>query len=273
MGESDYKLIIVEGEKREIDIFERVETFFIQKEKFRYINLPANQNIYMLWQLLKADDFQTDIVEIIRETVDGADKVLEGVSRDNIAEVFLFFDLDAHQNNISSTHNQIYSQVVEEMLEVFDNETELGKLYISYPMIEALRDLSAKGCSTYTSSCQIDNAKLNDYKMLSGNGNILGNTGKYGVEEWRLVIKSFAVRLSCLLSLDEVISYDDYKKRVSPATIFYNQQRWFEKAKTFILSAVPEFLLDYFGLSFWKRYIRVKKINKKFCKGQMKKGR
>ena len=140
-------------------------------------------------------------------------------------------------------------------------------------MIEALRDLSAKGCSTYTSSCQIDNAKLNDYKMLSGNGNILGNMGKYGVEEWRLVIKSFAMRLSCLLSLDEVISYDDYKKRVSPATIFYNQQQWFEKGKTFILSAIPEFLLDYFGLSFWKRYIMVKKINKKFCKGQIKKGR
>lgn len=42
MGESDYKLIIVEGEKREIDIFEQIETFFIQKEKFRYVNLPAN---------------------------------------------------------------------------------------------------------------------------------------------------------------------------------------------------------------------------------------
>lgn len=66
MGESDYKLIIVEGEKKEIGIFERVEAFFIQKEKFRYVNLPASQNIYMLWQILKEDDFQTDIVEIIR---------------------------------------------------------------------------------------------------------------------------------------------------------------------------------------------------------------
>lgn len=60
-----------------------------------------------------------------------------GLSREDFSEVYLFFDYDAHQTNLGKAVNE---DVIRQMLESFDNETENGKLYISYPMVEALRD-------------------------------------------------------------------------------------------------------------------------------------
>ena len=96
MNSGGYKLIVVEGEDRENIVLESVEAFFFKKDKLKYINLPAKQNIYMLWNILKEDDFQTDIVEVLRDNVDGVSEKLSGVARDDIDEVFLFFDFDIH---------------------------------------------------------------------------------------------------------------------------------------------------------------------------------
>ena len=94
----------------------------------------------MLWKKLKADDFDTDIIEVLRESNKKIREQLEGLSRDDFSEVFLFFDYDVHQTNLGKADD---GDVINQMLESFDNETENGKLYISYPMVEALRDFEA----------------------------------------------------------------------------------------------------------------------------------
>ena len=97
----------------------------------------------MLWKQLKADDFDIDVIEVLRESNDEIKKQLTGLSRDDFSEVYLFFDYDAHQTNLGKTVNE---DVIHQMLESFDNETENGKLYISYPMVEALRDFAPGIC-------------------------------------------------------------------------------------------------------------------------------
>lgn len=52
------------------------------------------------------------------------------------------------------------------MLESFNNETENGKLYISYPMVEALRDFEAGVCGK-GQECYVPIEKLSDYKHIS----------------------------------------------------------------------------------------------------------
>lgn len=263
MNDGDYILMIVEGEVREVNIINHVENFFDKKDKFKYINLPARQNIYMLWKVLKEDDFQTDIIEIIREKVEGADKILSGISRDDISETYLFFDLDAQQKNLPYGEDNAIT-VISEMLDSFDNETESGKLYISYPMIEALRDFGDKGCITFSGDCEIDNGKLVSYKTLTGEGNRYSSINKYKEDEWRLIFKTFVLRLSCMLSLSEVISYDHYK-HITPKEVFAAELPWLQENKVFILSAIPEFILDYFPERFWKSKIKVKKLDKRYC--------
>ena len=59
----------------------------------------------------------------------------------DFSEVYLFFDYDGHHNNIPKKLSG--KDALEEMLETFNNETELGKLYVSYPMVEAIKEISA----------------------------------------------------------------------------------------------------------------------------------
>lgn len=77
----------------------------------------------MLWKKLKADDFDTDIIEVLRESNKKIREQLEGLSRDDFSEVFLFFDYDAHQTNLGKSDDV---DVINQMLESFDNETENG---------------------------------------------------------------------------------------------------------------------------------------------------
>jgi hypothetical protein len=47
---------------------------FFAHGNFKIITLPAGQNIYMLWKKLKEDDFETDLIEVLRE---GSDEIKE----------------------------------------------------------------------------------------------------------------------------------------------------------------------------------------------------
>ena len=264
MNNGGYKLIIVEGEVREKDIFESVEQFFFNKEKLKYINLPAKQNIYMLWNILNKDEFQTDMVEILRENVDVAKELLKGITRNDIDEIFLFFDFDIHQDNIPKSVLKELSvdDIIKQLLGVFNNETEFGKLYISYPMIEAVRDLNLQGCHTYSINCTVKNDELSQYKNRSGENNPLGEIKKYSKESWQNILEAFAMRVSCLYSLTKVISFEKYKNDIDPLNIYLKQEERFLPDETFILSAIPEFILDYFKKNFWRSWIRVSKLHK-----------
>ncbi len=70
MADRDYKAFIVEGEVREPQIIDNILKVFFSHDSFKIITLPAEENIYMLWKKLKADDFDTDIIEVLRESND-----------------------------------------------------------------------------------------------------------------------------------------------------------------------------------------------------------
>ena len=103
MADKDYKAFIVEGEAREPQVIDNISKVFFKHGNFKIITLPAGENIYMLWKKLKADDFDTDIIEVLRESNKKIREQLEGLSRDDFSEVFLFFDYDAHQTNLGKS--------------------------------------------------------------------------------------------------------------------------------------------------------------------------
>jgi len=254
------KLFIVEGEDRDYRFVNEMSFCFFSKGKFeaKVINLPASQNIYMLYRLLKEDDFDTDIVEILRDTVDVAKEKLEGVDRQDIDEVYLFFDYDVHQNNLSHENKCLSADdVVTTMLEVFDNETENGKLYISYPMVEALYDYKEGMCEAY-SGCLFDINSLNKYKEASGRDNPNASI-HFSYAEWKHILNIFVVRIMCLFGIDDV-SFEFFRENVSPLSIFKKENELKkEDNEVFILSAFPEFIFDYFKIDFWNTHAKMKK--------------
>jgi len=252
MANKDYKVFIVEGEAREPLIIDNISKVFFNHGNIKIITLPAGQNIYMLWKKLKEDDFDTDIIEVLREEHEELKEQLSGLCRDDFSEVYLFFDYDGHQKNLSEKDD---CNVLEQMLISFDNETENGKLYISYPMVEALRDFETGVCGT-KNNCFVMLEELENYKFLSAKRAMFPQFKIYDFEIWKNIIEAFSMRLSCLMNQVEIISYEQYVETMNPLEIFRLEEYEILKTRVFVLSAFPEFLLDYFGVKLWKKCVK-----------------
>jgi hypothetical protein len=257
MADRDYKAFIVEGEVREPQIIDNILKVFFSHDSFKIITLPAEENIYMLWKKLKADDFDTDIIEVLRESNDDIREQLAGLSRDDFSEIYLFFDYDVHQTNLGKEDNTDAEAVVQ-MLRSFDNETENGKLYISYPMVEALRDYKTGLCGD-KQSCYVEIGQMKKYKNASSVRSLNPHFKEYDYEIWKDIIDVFAMRVSCLLGLTNTLEYKRYLETAGPYDIYLMEEKETQRGRVFVLSAFPEFLIDYYGIKLWGNCVRHRK--------------
>ncbi len=255
MADRDYKAFIVEGEAREPQITANITKVFFAHGNVRTITLPAGENIYMLWKKLKADDFDTDIIEVLREYNDDVREQLMGLSRDDFSEVYLFFDYDTHQTNLGKAEDE---DAVAQMLESFDNETENGKLYISYPMVEALRAYKPGVCGD-REGCYVSIAEMKDYKNASSMRSVNPQFKDYDYEIWKDIIDVFAMRVSCLFGCTDTLAYELYSETADPYDIYVLEEKETRKGRVFVLSAFPEFLVDYYGDKLWRTCVKHKR--------------
>ncbi len=259
------KCFIVEGVSRDYRFINAMTTAFFQgRYKTVTICLPAGKNIYMLYEKLKEDDFETDLIELLREDKDNAEvqEALKEIDRQSIDEVYLFFDYDIHQENLPEGQNPI--DVLNLMLRFFDNETEHGKLYLSYPMVEALYDYREGYCDPFT-TCRYPVDQINQYKTKTGTGSPQASRHMLRYEEWKQFIAVFGLRIQCLFGINR-IDYSFFKKQVTTEAIF-NLQKGFlaQDNSVFVLSAFPEFLLDYFRVDFWNSHVNRHKNKYEHC--------
>ena len=155
----------------------------------------------MLWKKLKADDFDTDIIEVLRESNDDISKQLDGLSRDDFSEVYLFFDYDMHQTNLGKEDD---ADAVKQMLESFDNETVNGKLYISYPMVEALRDYKSGICGDRV-ACFVAITDMKEYKNASA---VRAVNPQFKEYDYEMMKKNEYVSLESLEKIANVLDCD-----------------------------------------------------------------
>lgn len=262
-------LFVVEGARREIRFLKSMQQECMpESREVEILVLPAEQDIYMLYQKLAEDEFETDIVEVLRESSEKAKKALAELRRSDIDEIFLFFDFDPQRFKrigVGGALPQI-ATTMEKMLNAFNNETEFGKLYVSYPMIEALYDYKKKEplCAAY-SSCYIPFRQIADYKSLAGSGNPIASRHEV---PWQEILNVFVARVSCLLDLDD-LDFLGYRNTVTPLSIYHMQRQVMKEIEmVFGLSSLPEFLLDYYTEDFWRRNIRIEGAMHEGCKNR-----
>ena len=247
------KCFIVEGLDRDYRfVNELVTSLFKGRYSSITIFLPAEQNIYMLYQKLEEDDFETDLVELLRESSSNAEQALKGIDRQKIDEVFLFFDYDIHQRNLAGDQDPLV--VLRKMISFFNNETENGKLYISYPMVEALYDYVDGYCESFT-KCLYPIDEIDCYKEKVGTNNRNASRHYTRYQDWKMIFSIFGLKMQCLFCVDR-IDYSFYSKKVTVESIFDRQNNYYlTNNVVFILSAFPEFVLDYFKEPFWNANI------------------
>ncbi|WP_010263345.1 hypothetical protein [Treponema primitia] len=246
-------LLIFEGEKTELDIFRSIEkNFFAFDQGATIIRASFKGEIYQLWERVKDDNF-LDIVEILKER-DNSD--IKDLTRRQISEVHLFFDHDAHSHSDVIPQAE-YNSYIEKMLQTFNSAFDRGKLWISYPMAEAI-----KHCKKDINECFHDSmiaiSENTKYKELVNNNSDFQDIKKLDNSAWYYLTAINIQRTYCLVNSNfKVISnYEEIKEWFESNTIIRlqiheNQVKKFiiPKSEMVALSPFPLFLLNYFGSS------------------------
>ncbi len=245
----EYIAIISEGEKTEKQIINNLQRNFPAFSN-KIIFLSYKTNIYKLFKEIERDE-DIDIINLLKERQIKANEVREDVQEidvsninsDNISQIYLFFDYDGHTDNASD-------EEIVKMLNKFDNETENGKLYISYPMVEALKHIKKDNLDVNN---YLVKAKITiNYKNLVSLNTDYENLINLTKENWVFIISENLKRCLFLFEIKS-INYEIYSKRINQESIFNKQlDKYISKEeKVLVLSAFPFFLLEYFGEEFF----------------------
>lgn len=257
---------IIEGTKTEPLIIDNLKKTFFSKYDIVPIMLPTCTNIYSLLQRIEADDYETDMIELAKELSE--DQVVKRVDQRNeidyrtmkksdFSEIFLFFDYDGHNNNLPSGID--VNITLGKMLEVFNNETEFGKMYISYPMVESINHFSSLKICNHVDQCKYLVYCSKNYKRDVSQHTLVQDMRKLDLKHWRFIVEKFLVSVSCLFGLTEDLTVEKYRNDIVPKEIYnYQLEMCIKKyQQVMILSAFPEFLIDYFKIDVLEEVLQI----------------
>src|SRR5574344_1810342 len=113
-------LFVFEGRRREPQLYKTMEYLFFRRKDS--IICSYCNNIYALYNRMNSSDFTEDIVTVLQEELDKTPQnpLKDIADREDISEVFLFFDYDCHNQNactsvtLSETNNHLQKMRSEE---------------------------------------------------------------------------------------------------------------------------------------------------------------
>ncbi|MFY1021000.1 hypothetical protein [Ectopseudomonas khazarica] len=230
-------LLVFEGEVTEKNIWLSLKRFYLSDPRAPIIYGIYGTEIYSLYHRM-AKDPDLDLFSVLKGDQRNA-ALLKDVSKEDVSEIYLFFDYDGHAAGATD-------EKLRHMLEFFHEETENGKLYLSYPMVEAIRHINP--CIPFggvVAKCK-ENIRYKGV-VAKATKNPFQDTSRYSEELWQYVISEHCKKLGKLMT-------DNFQL----PTEYYDQTSIFERQlekhiipskEVSVLSAFPIFLLDYYGHS------------------------
>jgi len=240
---SSYTLFIFEGEKIEKNIYENMKKYFLTDVENTMIICAFCTHIYALNKKINEDPDQ-DVFILLRDMPNNSH--LKLIQKKQVSEIYMFFDYDGHVPGASDDK-------LENLVTTFDDETEYGKLYISYPMVEALKhpsvvfdfkDTVVTSERAYKSSvnylCDQHKKEYNDFNQ-------------YTIQQWKYLIDEHTKKLNYIMEG----KYKSPTKYFSQKSIFLMQKNKHitPTQKVSVLSPFPIFLVDFYGASNLNRLI------------------
>lgn len=226
-------LFVFEGEKTENQIIDNLKNFYINENVI--ITCAYCSTIYQVYKEILNDD-DLDTFNLLKNRNQNQE-LLKDFTREDFAEIYMFFDYDGH--DIIADDDKL-----KELLEFFNEETDKGKLYISYPMIESLKHIT--DYETFKDLKVKCKEKINYKNLVSETClNQLKDFTNYKIETWKSVINTHLNKLNYVV-------YDNYifpSVIISQIEIFNKQlEKYIEVDSTVgVLNSFPVFLYDYYG--------------------------
>lgn len=190
-------LFVLEGTRPDKSICKAIMSLLGKTEESLIV--AYGYNIYELYGELIDLGEGADLVDLLMDKYsnDSSKAPDNWVSKtEQISEKYLFFDYDFHDVN---RNPEVFNNQLRYMLDYFNEETEHGKLYINYPMVESIRytkELPDTDFFKYTVSreeCRSFKHLVNDFSFYPNNDFITRGDASALKDTWtRLKIQNVA---------------------------------------------------------------------------------
>ena len=127
-------LVLVEGAKTDVALMERL--FSIYQIDFKYEIVSYCTNIYTLYKEMFEDNDpdDMDLLQLLKSRE--PDLVKKTLFDESYSDILLIFDLDPHDFGFAP-------EKIRHMAKYFVESSDVGKLYINYPMVEAFYHMTS----------------------------------------------------------------------------------------------------------------------------------
>lgn len=166
-------LVLVEGAKTDVRLMNHL--IKIYEIDLKYTIVSYNTNIYTLYnEMFKDKDPDSmDLLQVLKERESDNDK--KAIFDEKYSDILLIFDLDPHDPQFSNLK-------ITEMLNYFVESSDMGKLYLNYPMVESFYHMTDIPDSEFINRC-VSMAELKNglYKQRVNMENRNKNYSKFAV--------------------------------------------------------------------------------------------
>lgn len=243
-------LVVLEGKNPDLAVINKISTLLNLELSVQII---FGANIYELYRSIYDDKFTKiedlsfgiNTFDLIKESGSETFKkynhgILQGYTAQDFAFIYMFFDFDPW----SAIESRPLS-IVKNMLEIFNEPTEQGKLFINYPSIESFNHITDNFETLYYKY-----SKDNKYKTVAGkyipefkqyrpikdiDKNHLLELIQLHLQKANFICNDAFVLPADVAKIEQV---DIFDKQFN----FYSQEQ-----KTYVLSSIPIFLFEMFG--------------------------
>lgn len=174
-------LIITEGSQTEPKLLRQLSRCFLTLDKFDIYSYKTN--IYDLYSyledyLINDSEIDGDILQILieREQDDNNRLLLQK----NYSDILLVFDFEPQDHRYNFKKLQV-------LLNVFNESTENGKLYINYPMVESFKHFKSCNDEGYIER-KVDLENISKYKGIAARESCIKNIGSLDKDKFIMII-------------------------------------------------------------------------------------
>lgn len=200
VNEKSKILVLVEGEKTDYKLMDRLLQMYGIGESHKIVSY--NTNIYTLYNQMfrNGDPESVDILQILKEHE--SDETKKKIFDYRYSDIPLIFDLDPHDPAFTADK-------ILEIVSFFVESSDMGKLYLNYPMVETfyhMKDIPDAAYDSYTAS--LEELRNRKYKERVNRENRNHDYSKYTTtkEECSTVIKQNIDKAWLLAETERVVN-------------------------------------------------------------------
>jgi hypothetical protein len=228
-------LVLVEGEKTDVNLMKHL--FRIYSIDMKYEIIAYGTNIYALYSemFVRGNPETFDLLQILKAREKNAKKKV--IFDYHYSDILLIFDLDPHDTSYTP-------QKIKYLSEYFTESSDMGKLYINYPMIEAFYHMASIPDPQYDSYyTALSELKTKKYKERVHKENRNKDYRKFAVnkEECNFVIRQNIDKAWKLIETDAVNGALPEQQRVLDSQLSLLQR----EEKLSVLCTCPFFIPEY----------------------------